>query len=841
MLAVFSSTTTQAQNCLPNSIGSSGSITLASSLPPTIITNGNITGKQFSFAGTLLLDIDLTISNSVIEMQPNANIEVPERLKLELINTKITSCGNGTGAMWKGITMACFSTIHYARVEIKQGSTIEDAYIGVHTKKDPNQNVNGIDLLVDGATFNTNFIDIKINTSQSTILNHYNLNIQNSRFICLKTNGQYTNLHLSNRRKYIAIEIDSVSSSPQQSGGTAVNIRNNFIDYCDYGIKVKNSKLWVENNTIMNNEYGYFTEQDSYQDIKKCTFKNARIAGVVGTYFAGVNVTDSYFDNTRRGVYLYDVVISCIVKNNEFKNTSNYAIYGLNYYYNSNSAQEYIFSDNKITNGNCGIYLAQIAPTSSIITPADIHIDNNTMRNVKKGIELINLNAIGNGARSALGNTIQIKGDSPYDNGTGISLQNCAYFNVIDNKIVGGTAFCSTVASTKGVVIENSPDCVVQCNSVDMLNKGFSYNGNTQNTNFTQNTMLRCRYQFYLYNNPQGIGNQARNGTDSRNVFTKYTNLLCNDGYFNTYSFFSNRTPNSVNFTKFYYNYSNSAPFINGLEFSTTQMYYRCQPIFINTASVLGCNDQPEPPSPENLKEYLHAEYPEQQATLSYLNQRYGYATLQHNPELQVSFAAEYNKLQNSNVGYWYDAQQVLNNPSANIDSLEKELSNLFADNPAEENYRLLLPLQIANRKGTKPTPTDLQTLTDIANQCPYQGGDAVYTARVLYHAHTDSLIDYDQACSKYDAQVANSSGIQKQVLTKIVTLSQDNVLYLYHHQNLPISVGLYDIQGKLLHTYAQSLYHIINLNNYAAGMYFLQISNEYDELIETLKANAVR
>jgi hypothetical protein len=113
------------------------------------------------------------------------------------------------------------------------------------------------------------------------------------------------------------------------------------------------------------------------------------------------------------------------------------------------------------------------------------------------------------------------------------------------------------------------------------------------------------------------------------------------------------------------------------------------------------------------------------------------------------------------------------------------------------------------------------------------------------------SLNDYGIAFINYDLGVLENSPcdtlgsigvVEVEAATKkIITKNYGNILTIYHHENLPISVGLYDIQGKLLHTYAPSLYHTINLNNYAAGMYFLQISNEYDELIETLKANAVR
>jgi hypothetical protein len=167
---------------------------------------------------------------------------------------------------------------------------------------------------------------------------------------------------------------------------------------------------------------------------------------------------------------------------------------------------------------------------------------------------------------------------------------------------------------------------------------------------------------------------------------------------------------------------------------------------------------------------------------------------------------------------------------------LEKELSNLFADNPAEENYRLLLPLQIAHRKGTKPTATDLQTLADIANQCPYQGGDGVYEARVMLQAATDSLIDYDNVCDKYNAQVANAGNninfVKKQ--ENIELFNYGNTLTAYHKDNYLLELTLYDMQGKLLHS-QQNKFCNLNLSSYAQGVYFIKIyCPETDEVLQT-------
>ena len=844
---VMNATALSAQNCLPIHIGATNSVTLASQLPSSILSGNSITGKQFSFDGTLIVDmLNLIISNSTIEMGAGSEIRIKTGNELIIQGSKLTSCGNGSGTMWQGIRLEAYRNYKsFTTIRVLNNSTIEDAINGIHNVRGipSGPYVDSLRVIVDNSTFNRNLIDLSLSRQGSSSFWACDVKITRSNFTCVNAQNQNSKLNAPNSSsiKFIALKLDSIVYNG--NANSTIEVRNNRINYCDYGIYTRDNRLTVLKCDISNTTYGVFAEHDNIVTVDSCTISNALNSGVATKYWSKIDVTNSLFKNNRRGVYLFDVVHQFIVENNTFENTKDYAVVGNNFYHlgsgiSSIAPKVYVIKNNRMrstTLSKGGIYMAQvmpIAPHTNTYNP--IQLTDNDISSVKNGIVLVNLNLLQNPARLIKGNTISVKGDSPYDNGVGISLVNSRNFYVLENKITGGVAFCSEFGTTKGVLIENSPNTSLQCNVVDQLGRGFSYNGNTPNSRFTDNTMQRCKYQFYLLQNP-GLGAQAPNSGDSHNIFTKYPSV-CNDLPYHTYSDASNYSPNLSRRTTFYYNNPAEAPFRHGSSSSIPLSF--CQSRYTSSVSASLCKNKPEPPSPEYLKDLANQKYDESQAVMHYQNQGYVYGSLLAEPKLQndPELGRHFLGLKTANVGIWYDALQAVGTPGTDQDSLVTEIAGIVPENVAEENYQHLVPMYIHGQRGKAYTAQNIDHLTKIANQCPYSGGHGVYMARVLLQYVTDSTLSFEDDCEAYKAQVASAIAKKAGANTgKIVVEKEGNTLYLYHKLGEPISVGLYDVQGRLLKTYPDYGYQILNLNGYAAGIYMVRVSTE-GETIETLK-----
>jgi hypothetical protein len=145
----------------------------------------------------------------------------------------------------------------------------------------------------------------------------------------------------------------------------------------------------------------------------------------------------------------------------------------------------------------------------------------------------------------------------------------------------------------------------------------------------------------------------------------------------------------------------------------------------------------------------------------------------------------------------------------------------------------------------------EISSLLEIANQCPYEGGSAVFEARgILQGLGIDS--DFN------DAEICNAVGVYARIANTQDTISfdtessrqlllnsnQDIQIFtsnkrVYLHNGLPTAAKLTvkDIAGKSIFTstIAQSI-NTYDLSNFADGIYFVEVFNSSNERIKNIK-----
>ena len=256
-------------------------------------TSGNVVGGVYNLNSTLTLTNDLNLLNVTIFMGINAEIIVPNNLKLSLSRVHMLGCPS----MWKGIK--CTGTS--GSVLILNSTLIEDAITAVDLKNviTPRTGQSLI-LSVNGSTFNKNHTAVNIENYNAA--NDYPSIINASVFTCrnLITNDHTTylgagatnyNWNIVNANTVLRNSTYNPGNSTVMALGIGVNVTDQFSasTYPSINLSYPNQSIISRQGIVLNNV--------AYGNGGGIGFKGF-VIGKTGTNYTTINV----FDNMNYGI-----------------------------------------------------------------------------------------------------------------------------------------------------------------------------------------------------------------------------------------------------------------------------------------------------------------------------------------------------------------------------------------------------------------------------------------------------------------------------------------------------------------------------------------------------------
>lgn len=280
-------------------------------------TSGNVVGGVYNLNSTLTLTNDLSLINVTIFMGINAEIIVPNNLKLSLNRVHMLGCPS----MWKGIKCAGTS----GSVLILNSTLIEDAITAVDLKNviTPRTGQSLI-LSVNGSTFNKN--QTAVNIENYNAANDYPSIINASVFTCRKliTSDHTTylgagattyNWNTVNANTVLRNSTYNPGNPVVMALGIGVNITDQFSTstYPSINLSYPNQSIISRQGIQLNNV--------AYGNGGGISFKGF-VIGNTGTNYTTINV----FDNMNFGINAINSNVSSY--NTAYQNMSQYLTAG---------------------------------------------------------------------------------------------------------------------------------------------------------------------------------------------------------------------------------------------------------------------------------------------------------------------------------------------------------------------------------------------------------------------------------------------------------------------------------------------------------------------------------
>ena len=370
---------------------------------------------------------------------------------------------------------------------------------------------------------------------------------------------------------------------------------------------------------------------------------------------------------------------------------------------------------------------------------------------------------------------------TPDLNLSGIYLSNCTGTTLKGNSVTG-TVAVRTNNRTKvaGVYISKSPKLVLECNHMSMIKYGFITESSsaTTNTAVKGNTFNDHVYGMLFRYNLGGEGTLGDIGSSSINNNNSFTSSQLQYGYGNGTGY---RLYTISNCLQPYTIYNFYSSILNSNHSGGPSCKYAISTI--TTTPYNGCPQSAYPISDADLNMVTNLALAEQIARDSVVyaayqdvsnwvsaqrlyHELYYDTTARNSSNVLDSF---YQTLQNAPIGRIYDVEDWMQGAGDSTmvqDSLYYQawLDNLKSKidlEPNVEQYELNeadmdnLFVKFMRTGGESFTQEDSTLIANLALQCPYVGGTAVYKARSLYSYYMPQ-ISYD------DIELCNHVGENK-------------------------------------------------------------------------------
>lgn len=484
------------------------------------ITN-DITGGGYFFNGEMLIESNVTISNTCINMGPEAKILVKPPYSLTLNNTIVRE---GCNYMWDGI----YAEQPTNTITTQNNTIIMGAFNAIVSER--------------GAVVNASNTLFNLNLDAIIIKDHSGSNpltVKNCRFYSTTSETGVTPWNLeapyNYRRGRKGIYVKDMASV---TVGNPVTTDNNKFSYIELGIDVLRSNVNIYNNTFAN-----MTEIEEFTGIGIRINGNSSAQQTIniGGYNVGSSVYTNLFNNCNYGVKSLGLINLNILSNSVTNGYMGFVI-------DNNTSRNIIIRNNNVfmTHMGQGIYMTSIGNSrifidsnyvsaSSLNTYAGIGVEN-VMPQVVHGVTIRNNKVVGsfkngiiltNILKPTIMNPNATELYIPYlykdsillsnllvsipNINSAISVSGCTSTFLEENVIVKTDGFTTTTETralrANGIYISTSTSNHLCNNKITNMGTGIRYNSNCKTARNYQNILTSNYYGFRLDN--AAIGNQG--------------------------------------------------------------------------------------------------------------------------------------------------------------------------------------------------------------------------------------------------------------------------------------------------------------------------------------------
>ena len=304
---------------------------------------------------------------------------------------------------------------------------------------------------------------------------------------------------------------------------------------------------------------------------------------------------------------------------------------------------------------------------------------------------------------------------------------------------------------TRGIKNAFSTDLNLECNEVYGVGSGYELEGATPNAGLWGNTMENCT-DGILFNSNTLTNDLGYQDVPADNIWegSIVNHMNSVNGTDNDEYSLSLRSPQG---SKYYPN-----PFINDATAS-----FPIDLLTVNFSSSLDyCGRSISKSVKQDTSFMLEKAIAQNNITYNYnpIENRwfalyYLFERLSTDNNLRLSddiFQNIYDSLAQTNIKKIYEYVHKLNYSEVDIKKALKDMQLMIPENQIEQNYKdqYLIYLQTFYQGTDTLTFKQKNRLINIAEQCPYIGGRAVYDARVLLSIH-DKRLKYRHTCESSD------------------------------------------------------------------------------------------
>ena len=791
----------------------------APSTSTSLITNATIV-----FNGTFTVDKNLLIGNCPnLLFDANAVIKVNPGFTLNIKTSTLKSLCN---QMWTGIqTMALNSSI------IIDNSTLMDMIEGVHTAQGSTLTItttsfinNYLGIWIENNQTNSTIIRENIFTSTSLLTPYtgqkgkYGIMLNNCSYIDIGSNSAGPN-NFSNLKTgiYVGFTLPSTTlcqnnihncnftnisggswGLPAPIGGSPISFYNDLEGTAIFGENKKNANLKL---TV---DYPSLSNTANFNTCTKGITTNSMSTKVINTKFSnviwGINCS-------TKPMYDYQV----------YNNTLTDARYGINFLGNTNSA---LVSGNAIssvsTNGNMN--------SQPLLGATGIMVDNFTVNQTANSSFRILNNGITINHSAGVGIGISNRGVVLNNNTvafTNTAINSYALHGFDIRTAQGCYLYCNTVNTTysyngpgsnfltqqrdlSGYFLSDSKDITLQCNASNGIRYGYNILGNcATGADRVKSNSCNNHLNGWLLRqlvNPGTLGNSIGDASNE-----------------NSNAFFGIYAPLNGNFVKVYVLadpnlspaqkiiYSGNGTLLPNESISNVSgAQYQVYPLNSNHATYQCPSSCPIIAQSDNgnasaafitnldLAEQiardsvLYSEYQEGGAWIAAQRlyyELYNDSAARDNSQILDSF---FLATQSSVIGDLHDADEQIQQANESflndVTAYENWLAAAkYANNKIDSSYQQALNERQINgiylrweQYGVDSlSVSDSSAIANLALQCPWLGGQAVYKARTLYDLYVN--MNYD------DLDICNNAGVYKGTGVNSLFNEQNNILSLMY------------------------------------------------------------
>ncbi len=774
--------------------------------------------------GDFIMNHNVSFYGSTVHVSPNSKIKlINNDITLTVDNSTISSNIDCCTDMWDGI----YTNSPTQNISIVNGSTITNAQNALNL-------FGGTGFLVENSTFEDNYKNIYIYQGSGGGTPTYPGVIRNTNF--------FGNLSLpyppyQGVQTYSGVEV--FRTDKLTIGDASSTAYTNYFRTMFSGIKCEQSNVNIYNNVLSNinavttpagsnptqqyNSTAIFCVGNATYDPNGNLWQGAEIGGS--------GLKQNSIIRCFNGIYAFNVKLQA---DNNSVLTENYGIEGKDLY-------DYSYINNNTITGNAmgtfhtreGVRIANIQPRR-----CNLRVFSNTINAINRGIMITNANSMPafNLNVQVYSNIVLLDGNLPPNSGkpnSAIKAANCIGINIYDNNLSIANYAAAVDNLFYGIDIAQTPDAYITNNpNINKYGAGINVYGNCNITRFYCNVLNQC-YNGFLFNTQSTITSQGEwDVINTDNVWLGNYNFGST-----TRKLWANQTLIPIASVRWFV--QNSPPTSMQIQ-NTGNPTQSLIAQFINTPNAISsCMSLPTFASiAASEREALYGKIVRDSNAYTDLETQYKtydkevlYKNLKENPALMnlgettdVLYQDFYAEEAAGNIGKIDAIEEFIKNnqdslamiknatlqDEKQIDYFRKVVNEIYLNSFAKGNYDLTLE--------------QTAILMPIATQyTPWEGGDAVYIARLMLNIDEDAIeVDFAKAPKSDIANSkTNSAKLYPNPASNEVMIEFDNAL------EANAILEIYNFAGiKIQNVSLSSGYQFVSVStkDLKSGIYFYRI-----------------